>query len=221
VKARASRLRAALRALDRDQRFAAGAAAALLLTMALPWYDKAVAATGKPIQSHTIIGLAALSFVEAAIFLVAVGVLVLVLTRAEGATFQLPTDDGNIVFAAGVWAGALIFYRVLDHPADVGIQWGLFVAFLVTLVLALAGRRMHVAHRTKAPRTRRTRARPDPHQDATDLVTWSEVPTSVLPAEGRIPKDRAVRREDARVDVADPPDAPRRPGNGPRARDRD
>jgi hypothetical protein len=221
VKAGASRLCAALRALDRDQRFAAGAAATLLLTMALPWYDKAVVATGKPIQSHAIIGLAALSFVEAAIFLVAVGVLVLVLTRAEGGTFQLPTDDGNVVFAAGVWAGALIFYRVLDHPADVGIQWGLFVAFLVTLMLAFSGRRMHVTLRANAPRPRRTRSRRDPHEEATDLVTWSEVPTSVLPAEGRIPRDRAVRREDARVDVDDPPDAPLHRGDVPRARDRE
>lgn len=218
MKGRASRLRAALRALDHEQRFAAGAAAALLLTMALPWYDKAVVATGKPIESHRIIGLAALSFVEAAIFLVAAGVLVLVLTRAEGGTFQLPTDDGNVVFAAGVWAGALIFYRVLDHPADVGIQWGLFVAFLVTLLLAFAGRRMHVALRAGAPRARRTRSRPDPHAEATELVTWSEVPTSVLSTEGRTPRDRAVRREDARVVVDDPPDAPL-PGKVPRDRD--
>jgi hypothetical protein len=219
VKGAASRLRAALRALNHDQRFAAGAAATLLLTMALPWYDKAVAAPRKPIESQTIIGLAALSFVEAAIFLVAVGVLVLVLTRAEGGTFQLPTDDGNVVFAAGVWAGALIFYRVIDHPADVGIQWGLFVAFLVTLVLAFAGRRMHVALRAKAPRTRRTRSRHDPAREDTELVTWSEVPTSVVAAEGRIPRGRAVRREDARVDVDDPPDVPLLPGDVPRDRE--
>ncbi len=273
MKARASRLSAAYRALDHRQRLVAGASATLLLTMLLPWYDKAVVTPGKPVASETIIGLAALSFVEAAIFLVAAGVLALVLARGDGGTFQLPTDDGRVVIAAGVWTCALIFYRVIDHPADVGIQWGMFVAFIVAGLLAYAGQRVHAAARSEAPvrEPRPSRRRPaDAGEDSTELVTWSDGPTQVVPVAPRPrrrtappdaevvepeppdadvvepdadptaylerppaarrdaapdaaprPPDRAVRREDARVTVDDPPDAPLRPGKVPRARDRD
>jgi hypothetical protein len=222
VTSRASRLRAAIRALDHDQRFAAGAATALLLTMVLPWYDKAVVTRGKPIESSTIIGLAALSFVEAAIFLVAAGVLWLLLARAAGGTFQLPFDDGRIVFVAGLWADALLFYRVLDHPADVGIQWGLFVAFLVALGLAFTGQRMHaVARSRRTPRSRRTRPESDRGEDDTELA-WSDAPTVVATpsTEPRTPRDRSVRRSDAeRLELDDPPEPPTLPGATPRTRD--
>ena len=118
-----------------------------------------------------------MSFVEAAIFLVSAGVLVLVLARAEGGTFHLPGGDGTVIFAAGLWASALIFYRVFDRPdvsgdgGTVGIQWGFFVAFVAAGALAYAGQRMRAAARPArrrcASRARRaarppTRARTAP-----------------------------------------------------------
>ena len=261
MKAGASRLRAASGALDRDQRFVAGAALVLLVTMFLPWYEKSVVVAGsRSFANDSISAFGAVSFVEAAIFLVSAGVLLLVLTRAEGGTFHLPGGDGTVILAAGLWATALIFYRVFDRPevsgdaGTVGIQWGFFVAFVAAGLLAYGGQRMRAAASlapVREPRPSRRRA-PDRSDDSTELVAWSDAPTSVVPAEPRPPRsaepadaqvvealpraasddmpaaapastprrrDRAVRREDARVTVDDPPDAPPPPGEAPRARD--
>ena len=225
MRAGAARLRKAGGQLDGDGRFAAGAAAALLVTMFLPWYEKSVVIPGsRAFATDTISAFGAVSFVEAAIFLVSAGVLVLVLTRAEGARFHLPGGDGTVIFAAGLWAAALIFYRVFDRPdvsgegGTVGIQWGFFVAFVAAGALAYAGRRMHAASRPQPPvRERRTPGTPPApkppdwsSEDATAIVPASEARTEVGPAEPRAPRDRAVRREDARLTVDDPPDAPLR-----------
>ncbi|HEV2787261.1 MAG TPA: hypothetical protein VGV67_12765, partial [Solirubrobacteraceae bacterium] len=141
----AQKLRAAYVALDRDQRFAAVAALGLLLAMFLPWYEKNVVVSGtRSFASDTISAFGAVSFVEAAIFLVAAGVLALLLARADRRPFHLPGGDGTIIFAAGLWASALIFYRVFDRPdvsgegGTVGIQWGFFVAFVAAGALMLA-----------------------------------------------------------------------------------
>ena len=61
----------------------------------------------------------AFSFVEAAVLLVAVGVLVLLFARAEGRAFHLPGGDGAVVMAAGVWVALLLVWRLFDRP-DVG-----------------------------------------------------------------------------------------------------
>ncbi|MDP2711983.1 MAG: hypothetical protein Q8O56_12260 [Solirubrobacteraceae bacterium] len=157
------RLRGAYGGLDRDQRFAAGAAVGLLLTMFLPWYEKNVVIAGtRSFASDTISAFGAVSFVEAAIFLVAAGVVVLLLARADSRAFHLPGGDGTVIFAAGLWATALIFYRVFDRPdvsgdgGTVGIQWGFFVAFVAAGALAFAGQRIRVA------------GRPEPHLPAAD-----------------------------------------------------
>jgi hypothetical protein len=47
-------------------------------------------------------------------------------------------------------------------------------------------------------------------ESRTEVVPRSESRTEVAPAEPRAPRDRAVRREDARLTVDDPPDAPLR-----------
>ncbi len=259
MRAGATRLKDAGGALDRDQRFVAGAAVALLAAMLLPWYEKSVVVAGsKEFAKDTISAFGAVSFVEAAIFLVSAGVLVLVLARAEGGKFHLPGGDGTVIMAAGLWASALIFYRVFDRPdvsgdaGTVGIQWGFFVAFVAAGALAYAGQRMRAAARpetpVREPRPSR-RAAADGGEDSTELVSWSDGPTEVVRAEPRPPrsaepadaevvepaptarldgaageprpKDRAVRREDARVTVDDPPDATLGPGRGRRARGRD
>jgi hypothetical protein len=160
------RLRHAYGALDRDQRFAALAALGLLVTMFLPWYEKSVVVKGSASFAHeTISAFGAVSFVEAAIFLVAAGVIVLLLARADRKEFHLPGGDGTVIFAAGLWASALIFYRVFDRPdvsgdaGTVGIQWGFFVAFVAAGTLAYAGQRIRAAHRPEPqPRARRTDA---------------------------------------------------------------
>src|SRR5204863_9703929 len=115
VKASASDLRAAGGALDRDQRFAACAALALLGAMFLPWYEKSVV-VNRSFANDAISAFGAVSFVEAAIFLVSAGVLALVVARARGGRFHLPGGDGTVILGAGMWASALIFYRVFDRP---------------------------------------------------------------------------------------------------------
>ncbi len=160
------RLRRAYAALDRDQGFAAAAAIGLLVAMFLPWYEKNVVIAGsKRFVSESISAFGAVSFVEAAIFLVAAGVIALLLARADERPFHLPGGDGTVIFGAGLWATALIFYRVFDRPdvsgegGTVGIQWGFFVAFVAAGALAFAGQRIRAAGR---PEPALPAAEPDP-----------------------------------------------------------
>jgi hypothetical protein len=231
----AQRLRTAYVALDRDQRFAAGAALGLLLAMFLPWYEKNVVVTGtRSFASDTISAFGAVSFVEAAIFLVAAGVLALLLARADERPFHLPGGDGTVIFGAGLWATALIFYRVFDRPdvsgegGTVGIQWGFFVAFVAAGALAFAGQRIRAAHRPEPPLPA---ARPDPPRpprrgrDAPAADRDETAPTAVVPrprgTRGTRASSRAVTREDARQLTFDDPadEPPLQPGEIPRARD--
>lgn len=218
------RLRTAGGALDAEQRFVAVAALALLVAMFLPWYEKSVVVAGsRAFARDSISAFGAVSFVEAAIFLVSAGVLVLVLARAEGGRFHLPGGDGTVIVAAGLWVSALIFYRVFDRPdvsgdaGTVGIQWGFFVAFAAAGVLAYAGQRMRAAARPPAPARSPRRSR---DEDATEVVSWSDAPQAAVRArraarrekpDPDVPRGRVVRREDARVVVDDPPDAPPAP----------
>lgn len=223
------RLRAAYVALDRDQRFAAGAAIGLLLAMFLPWYEKNVVITGtRSFATDTISAFGAVSFVEAAIFLVAAGVLALLAARADERPFHLPGGDGTVMFGAGLWATALIFYRVFDRPdvsgegGTVGIQWGFFVAFVTAGALAFAGQRIRTAHRPEPPLPA---AEPDPPQRprrASEATGDQTAETAVVPrAGGTRSSGRTVTREDARQLTFDDPteEPPPRPGEIPRARD--
>jgi hypothetical protein len=164
------RIAAAPGALRADQQLAGLAALALLGSMFLPWYEKSVVGPrGDRFVSDTVSAFGAVSFVEAAVFLVAAGVLALLFTRAEKREYELPGGDGTVILAAGVWAALLIFWRVFDRPdvhgsgGTVGIQWGFFVAFVAAGALASAGRRMrqHEHEAAEAPPTRR-RPRPAP-----------------------------------------------------------
>ena len=239
------RLRTAFAALDRDQRFAAFAAVGLLVAMFLPWYEKNVVPVGaSKFESTSISAFGAVSFVEAAIFLVAAGVMVLLLARADQRAFHLPGGDGTVIFAAGLWASALIFYRVFDRPdvsgegGTVGIEWGFFVAFVAAGALAFAGQRIRVAGR---PEPRLSAAEPDspppPRPPAAgsaearsrararelvrDDVQTAVVPRSDAQTEVVARRDRRVTREDARRLTFEPPaddDPPLQPGEIPRAR---
>jgi hypothetical protein len=153
-----ARVGRAWRRLEPDQRLAAVAALLLLLSMLLPWYQE----TGNAIVDGKLASLAdsknafqVYSFVEASIFLVALGVLALLFARGERKAFHLPGGDGTVVLAAGLWVMFLVFYRQLDKPGgrdegpiqtSVGVQWGIFVAFLLGALLAYAGFRIRSAH---------------------------------------------------------------------------
>jgi hypothetical protein len=146
------------RALTSEQRLAAIAALLLLLSMLLPWYQE----TGNAIvgghleridDSKSAFGV--YSFIEAAIFVVVVGVIALLWARAERKAFHLPGGDGTIIMGAGLWVMFLIFFRQLDKPngrkegliqTSIGVQWGIFIAFLLGALLAYSGYRLRAAH---------------------------------------------------------------------------
>ncbi len=168
-----TRLARAWGALQPEQRIAAVAALALLVTMFFPWYQlQSLDRKTGAINSHSISAFGDVSFVEAAVFLVAAGILALMFARAERRDFHMPGSDGAVVMVAGGWAALLIFYRVFSRPAGhgypVGIQWGFFLAFVAAGVLGYAGWRMHATSAPEAPLMRpRNRRRAPTDEDVT------------------------------------------------------
>jgi hypothetical protein len=153
----------AWRALTAHQRLAAVAAIALLLSMLLPWYQETGVAVvrGRPVSlDDSKNAFQVYSFVEAAVFVVSAGVLALLYARGHRKAFHLPGGDGTVILGAGLWVMFLIFYRQLDKPegrregqisTSVGVEWGIFVAFLLGALLAYAGYRIRAAHTLEPP----------------------------------------------------------------------
>ena len=169
-----TRMTRAWGALAPEQRIATGAALALLVTMFLPWYDlQSLNRKSGAINSHSISAFGDVSFVEAAVFLVAAGVIALMFARAERRDFHMPGSDGAVVMTAGAWAALLIFYRVFSRPDGhgypVGIEWGFFLAFVAAGTLGYAGWRMRAANAQEMPlmRPRGSRRRTSSDEDVT------------------------------------------------------
>ncbi len=204
-----TRMTRAWGALAPEQRIATGAALALLVTMFLPWYDlQSLNRKSGAINSHSISAFGDVSFVEAAVFLVAAGVIALMFARAERRDFHMPGNDGAVVMAAGAWAALLIFYRVFSRPDGhgypVGIEWGFFLAFVAAGTLGYAGWRMRAANTPEMPlmRPRGSRRR----------ISSDEDVTAVTPSPRRAPSTRPV---------AVRPSPPRAEDSPPVARDSD
>jgi hypothetical protein len=213
-------------ALDRDRRLAAIAALLLFVTMLLPWYQQNAvvsAAKTQPLVSRNLNAFAVFSFVEAAVLLVAVAVLLLLYKRADGRTFHLPGGDGTVVFAAGIWTALLLVLRLFDKPgiahngvaANIGIQWGIFFALGAAGLLAYAGSRMRGAQRPEPPLLR------DPHDPRPARGTHPREPrpdedaTVITPRPAQATRpDRAARTADtppASAQAQPPASAPERP----------
>ncbi|HEY2283154.1 MAG TPA: hypothetical protein VGH60_06345 [Solirubrobacteraceae bacterium] len=194
------------RALEPDQRLAAGAALALFVTMLLPWYQQNAVVNSPraaPLQSRNLNAFGAFSFVEAAVLLVAVAVLYLLYARAEGRAFHLPGSDGAVVMTAGLWTALLLVFRLFDKPGisshgvagNVGVQWGIFFALGAAGLLAYAGSRMRSSRPLEPPITRPSRgervAHTRPRLPPAPPSAPSPTPPSPLPVY-RAP--RAARR---------------------------
>lgn len=140
-------------ALAPEQRQAAAAAVALALSLLLPWYQATL--LGRQAGTNNLSAFAVFTFVEAAVLLVAAGVLYLLYARSERRGFHLPGGDGWVISAAGGWAVLLLVWRFFDKPdvagAAVGIQWGAFVAMATAGLLIAAGQRIRAAHRPEPP----------------------------------------------------------------------
>src|SRR6478672_8031517 len=92
------------RALDSEQRLALGAAAALFVTMLLPWYQQNGVVNAPKQQGRLVSGnlnaFQVFTFVEAAVLVVALAIAYLLLARAEGRDFNVPGGDGTVIMAA-------------------------------------------------------------------------------------------------------------------------
>ena len=108
-----SRVTAAFRVLNAEQKAAAGAAVLLVVSTFGPF-----------------------SWVELAELLLAAGVLALLFARAEGHSFHLPFGDGTIIATAGIWAGILIVARLFERPLGQNL-----LALACAAILFLAGAR--------------------------------------------------------------------------------
>jgi hypothetical protein len=157
----AGRVGRAFRALAPERRRAAYAALGLFVTLFLPWYQETVVARGTlKTGSESLTGWGAFSFVEAAVLVVAVAVLVLLFQRAEGRAFHIPGGDGGAIAAAGGWTCVLIVWRIFDkqgvssnnaYATSSGIEWGIFVALAVAGLLTYAGVQIRAAHQPEPP----------------------------------------------------------------------
>jgi hypothetical protein len=186
VGAGTTRLARAWRVLPHESRLAAFASLALFLTLFLPWYqvtliDRGQRATLQSV-SATITGWGAFSFVEAAVLLVAAGVLTLLFQRAEGRAFHLPGGDGGVITAAGVWTCVLVVWRIFDKqgattsgPAATssGVEWGIFTALAAAAFLTYSGSRIRAAHLPEPPLPGEDRA-PVGSNSAADTTTTTE-----------------------------------------------
>ncbi|HZB76916.1 MAG TPA: hypothetical protein VE526_11875 [Solirubrobacteraceae bacterium] len=216
----------AFRALPAEMQQAAACAGALMLTLFLPWYSaQLLQADGRSFNRSAF---GEFSFVEAAVLLVAAGVLYLVWARSQRKAFHLPGGDGTVIMLAGGWAALLIVWRLFDTPEartiEFGLQWGIFVALAAAVALSLAGARVRAAHRPEPPnpaaeegewerpareprRTRRTR--PAEPAAVTEVLRdppgWEGEPPE---APGRVPR-------------VDPPGAIAAPRDEPPAEDDD
>lgn len=185
------------RAMAPDQRLAVAAALGLLITMFFPWYGlQSLNKKTGDIHSHSINAFGDVSFVEAAVFLVAAGVIVMLFARAERRAFHLPGGDGTIIMGAGLWAALLIFYRVFDRPDGggypVGIEWGFFLAFVASGFLAYSGWRMRQAHRPEPPlpgEARTTAVAPDAARTEVAPRPRRRPPPPDAPVEGQLTFD--------------------------------
>lgn len=229
-------------ALEREQRTAGFASMLLFVTMFLPWYSRSAVGVvkGEPVKvDDTLTAFGSFSFVEAAVLLVAVGILWMLFARGEGKAFHLPFGDGNVIFAAGLWICALVFYRQFDKPAadtaqglatNIGVSWGIFVTFMVGLFLAFSGQRLRVAHvaepplpgevspsdeprRSRPDRRRPARAASDDWDDENTAATRVPEPPSGRPRPRGDASQTVVDRRGPTVDetlMADIPEFPPR-----------
>src|SRR3984885_13698972 len=213
------RLVRAWRALPHESRLAAFASFGLFLTLFLPWYQRhffvVVAGHAQP-AADTQTGWGAFSFVEAAVLLIAAGVLVLLFERAEGRAFHLPGGDGGVITAAGLWTCVLVIWRIFDKQGatshaefvtSYGIEWGIFFALAAAAFLAYSGSRIRAAHRPEPPLPGEDHAPAGSNNAAADTTTLPRRPRE-RPSEPRRERRTEPRRER--------PSEPRRRARTPR-----
>ena len=152
--------------------------------------EQRVAAVGATLLIVSTLG--PFSWVELAIVLVGISVLLLLRRRAQGRPFHLPFGDGIVIAAAGAWSGLLILIRLFDRPLGQGM-----LALACAALLFGAG----VRERARRPMDdlpreqdtlwedrpqRRRRPRP-PADEPTRALRPEEEATARLPGQKELP----------------------------------
>lgn len=163
-----------------------------LLGMWRAWNaEQRVAAIGAVLLIISALG--PFSWIEAAIILVGIAVLLLLKRRAEGRPFHLPFGDGIVIAAAGAWSALLILVRLFDRPLGQGMLALACAALLVAAGLRERARRPMDDLPTEQDTLweerpqRRRRPRPAPADDETRALPADEDATVRLPAQKALP----------------------------------
>ena len=141
-------------------RLAGGAAGSLVERWRRLNAEQRVAAVGASLLIVSTFG--PFSFVEAAIVLTGLSVLYLLRARAARREFHLPSGDGTVIMAAGLWAALLIVVRLFDRPFGLNV-----LALACAAILAAAGLR----ERTKRPADDVPPRRPPPPGEPSNAAT--------------------------------------------------
>ena len=167
---RSSELTAMWRAWNAEQRVAAVGASLLIVSTLGPF-----------------------SWIEVAIILVGVAVLLLLRRRAQGRPFHLPFGDGIVIAAAGAWAALLILVRLFDRP----LGQNMLALACAALLLAAGIRERARRPMDDLPREqdtlweerpqRQRRPRPAPGGDETRVLRADEEVTARLPGQKELP----------------------------------
>jgi hypothetical protein len=99
--------------------------------------DQRVAAVGAMLLVVSTFG--SFTFVEAAVALVGLAILLLLKKRADGRMFHLPFGDGLIIMVGGAWSAVLILIRLFDRPLGQNL-----LALVCCAIIIVAGLRIRV-----------------------------------------------------------------------------
>ena len=133
------------------------------------------------------------SWIEVAIVLVGVAVLLLLRRRAQGRPFHLPFGDGIVIAAAGAWSGLLILIRLFDRPLGQGMLALACAALLLAAGLRERARRPMDDLPTEQDTLweerpqRRRRPRREPADDPTRALAPDQDVTARLPGQKALP----------------------------------
>lgn len=132
------------RALSPAERIVAAGAIAVTASLLLPWYGIRLGG------GLSVTGLDSFGFGHAALVITTAAAVVVVWRERSGRTPPRPLRSAELVVVAGVWAGLLTAFLMIDRPDElagttrVGLQIGSFVALGGCVAIALGGMRMRV-----------------------------------------------------------------------------
>jgi hypothetical protein len=155
--------------------------------------EQRVAAVGATLLIVSTLG--PFSWIELAIVLVGIAVLLLLRRRAQGRPFHLPFGDGIVIAAAGAWSGLLILVRLFDRPLGQGMLALACAALLVAAGIRERARRpmddlpreQDTLWEERPQRRRRPRPVPRPGDERTRALSADEDLTVRLPGQKELP----------------------------------